>query len=99
MADEHEPPLTVAEAAHWLKVSPSTIYAMCAAGKLEHCRIGIGRGTIRIKKSALLALSEQGPEPRWLTAASEKMRRHLGIDDEPDERPRKGKPEGRRGEE
>lgn len=52
--------LTVAEAAGELKVSPGTVYALCKAGKLEHFRIGLGRGTVRIHKKALSALLREG---------------------------------------
>lgn len=40
--------MTVNEAAKRLEVKPSMIYALCAAGKLAHHRIGVGRGVIRI---------------------------------------------------
>ena len=50
-------------------MSVSTVYALCAAGKLRHSRIGLGRGTIRIELAALQALlrdAEHKPtgEPR-----------------------------------
>lgn len=45
--------LTVKRAAEILNVSPGLVYALCAQGKLEHERYGIGRGTIRITESAL----------------------------------------------
>ncbi len=47
--------LTVKQAAEILSVSPGLIYALCAQGKLEHERYGLGRGTIRIAESALIA--------------------------------------------
>jgi excisionase family DNA binding protein len=59
-AIECQPPLTVADAAAWLNVSAGTIYGLCAAGKLAHSRIGLGRGTIRIKREALDALLREG---------------------------------------
>lgn len=55
-----EPPLTVQEAAHWLKTSTSTIYEMCSTGRLKSFRIGTGRGSIRINKNALLLLEQEG---------------------------------------
>jgi excisionase family DNA binding protein len=45
--------LTVKRSAEILNVSPGLVYALCAQGKLEHERFGIGRGTIRIAESAL----------------------------------------------
>ena len=45
--------LTVKHAAQILNVSQGLIYALCAQGKLEHERYGLGRGTIRIREDAL----------------------------------------------
>src|SRR5256885_862812 len=45
--------LTVRQAAEKLAVAPATIYALCAARRLKHRRIGLGRGTIRIDEQAL----------------------------------------------
>jgi excisionase family DNA binding protein len=45
--------LTVKRAAEILNVSQGLIYALCAQGKLEHERYGLGRGTIRIREEAL----------------------------------------------
>ena len=52
--------LTVAEVAALLRVSTSVIYDLCAAGKLPHFRVGLGRGTIRIEKKALDSLLSEG---------------------------------------
>jgi excisionase family DNA binding protein len=45
--------LTVKHAADRLNVSIKLIYALCASGRLEHVRYGLGRGTIRISEEAL----------------------------------------------
>lgn len=45
--------LTVKQAAEELRVSVSLVYALCAARKLRHERIGLGRGVIRIPPEAL----------------------------------------------
>ena len=45
--------LTVKRAAEILNVSPGLVYALCAAGRLEHERYGLGRGTIRIREDAI----------------------------------------------
>ena len=45
--------LTVKYAAEILNVSPGLVYALCAQGKIEHERYGLGRGTIRIREDAL----------------------------------------------
>jgi len=45
---------TVQEASRLLHVCASLIYTLCSRGKIEHHRYGLGRGTIRISKGALL---------------------------------------------
>ncbi|HKB04962.1 MAG TPA: helix-turn-helix domain-containing protein [Gemmataceae bacterium] len=46
--------LTVRQAADELGgVSPSTVYSLVGAGRLDHIRIGLGRGTIRILKESV----------------------------------------------
>jgi excisionase family DNA binding protein len=45
---------TVGEASRLLHVCPSLIYTLCSRGKIEHHRHGLGRGTIRISKGAIL---------------------------------------------
>ena len=50
--------LSVREYAAAYGVSAATVYAMCAANKLRHVRLGAGRGTIRIQEDG--ALPDQG---------------------------------------
>ena len=45
--------LTVKEAAKPLGVSPSLVYALIAARKIEHVRIGLKRGVIRIPEASI----------------------------------------------
>lgn len=45
--------LTVKQAAERLGVSPSLVYALIAARALEHVRVGLKRGVIRIPEAAL----------------------------------------------
>jgi excisionase family DNA binding protein len=45
--------LSVNEAAKRLGISPSLVYALCAAKRLRHERYGMGRGKIRIPEAAL----------------------------------------------
>jgi excisionase family DNA binding protein len=45
--------MTVREAAERLGVSAQTVYQLCAARKLRHVRIGLGRGTVRISEEAI----------------------------------------------
>lgn len=60
--------LTVRQAAERLRCCPGLVYALCAAGKLAHARVGLGRGKIVIREEALaeyLGAREVGvaPEP------------------------------------
>jgi excisionase family DNA binding protein len=60
--------MTATEAAKLLEVSVATVYELCAAGRLAHHRIGLGRGVIRIDRpdlDAYLASSrvEARPNP------------------------------------
>lgn len=54
--------MRVGEAAKRLDVSKSTVYGLIAAGKLKCCRVGLGRGAIRIM-DAHLAEFLSGAEP------------------------------------
>ncbi|MBN2215886.1 MAG: helix-turn-helix domain-containing protein [Pirellulales bacterium] len=47
--------LSVAEAAKQLRCSPNTVYRLCQNGNLPHFRLGVGRGSIRIRVSDLEA--------------------------------------------
>jgi excisionase family DNA binding protein len=44
---------TVKEAAARLGVSAALVYALCAARKLRHSRVGLGRGKIVIGEDAI----------------------------------------------
>lgn len=50
--------ISVKEAAVRLGVSPSLVYALCASGRLNHYRVGVGRGTIRIEEADLAAVKQ-----------------------------------------
>jgi excisionase family DNA binding protein len=55
---------TVKEAAERLGVSAALVYALCAAKKLRHSRVGLGRGKIVIGEDAIaeyLRGRERGP--------------------------------------
>jgi excisionase family DNA binding protein len=47
--------LTVKQAAERLRVSVATVYQLCATRRLAHVRLGLGRGTIRIREDDLTA--------------------------------------------
>ena len=55
LAEAGVPLLSVVAAAAWLKVSTATIYRLCSAGKLAHCRVS---NAIRIPPSAVDAYVE-----------------------------------------
>ena len=59
--------MNVREAAIRLGVSPALVYALCAARRLRHSRVGLGRGKIVISEEAIaeyLRGREVGPVPR-----------------------------------
>ena len=45
--------LTVKQAAERLKCSSALVYQLCAERRLAHVRLGLGRGTIRIREDDL----------------------------------------------
>lgn len=45
--------MTVKQAAERLEISPSLVYSLVAGGKLRYCRVGHGRGRIRIPEDAI----------------------------------------------
>lgn len=47
--------LTIKQAAERLQCSHALVYQLCASRRLAHLRLGIGRGTIRIREEDLLA--------------------------------------------
>ena len=51
--------MTVADAAKLLEIKPATVYALCAAGEIDHLRMGVGRGVIRIEPGAVEAYREK----------------------------------------
>jgi excisionase family DNA binding protein len=49
--------MTVREAARALEVSESLVYKLCAAGRLGHRRVGLGKGVIRIDPEHIAAFN------------------------------------------
>ncbi len=45
--------MTVKQASLKLGICAGTVYALCAAGRIQHERHGLGRGVIRISDEAL----------------------------------------------
>jgi excisionase family DNA binding protein len=70
--------LTVKEAAPKLRLSPASVYALCAAKKLRHQRVGLGRGKILIPPEAITEYLSKGtvgsvePHPAALLSAARK---------------------------
>lgn len=52
--------LTVREAAEKLRLSEATVYALCAAKKLRHQRVGLGRGKLVIPVDAIAEYLAKG---------------------------------------
>jgi excisionase family DNA binding protein len=50
--------LSVKQVAQRLQISPAAVYELCAARRLPHLRLGLGRGTIRIRTEDLAAFLE-----------------------------------------
>lgn len=70
--------LTVKQAAEELGgVSPSLVYGLCKAGRLDHIRVGVRRGTIRIPRAAVERLKEEG---RGRVTAGHPPLKHLTMD-------------------
>ena len=57
-ATEPKGPLRVKDVAAALRVTTATVYAEVTAGRLASYRVGQGRGTIRISRSAFTAYLE-----------------------------------------
>src|SRR5437016_1214012 len=56
-------PYTVKDAAPLLRLSPASVYALCAAKKLRHQRVGVGRGKIVIPPDAITEYLAKGTVP------------------------------------
>ena len=78
--------LTVREVADRLKVSPGCVYSLITRTELPYLRIGLGRGTIRIREDDLdryLTTRHQGtpmkmsPQPVW--QPKKKPLKHLRL--------------------
>ena len=50
--------LTVKQVAERLQISVAMVYLLCNRGKLAYVRVGVGRGTIRIREEDLAAFVE-----------------------------------------
>jgi excisionase family DNA binding protein len=67
---------TVKEAAPLLRLSAASVYALCAAKKLRHQRVGLGRGKIVIPPDAITEYLARGtvrsiePHPAALFSAA-----------------------------
>lgn len=50
--------LSIKQVAERLRASPATIYRLCDSGKLPSYRVGVGRGTIRVREEDLQKFTE-----------------------------------------
>jgi excisionase family DNA binding protein len=73
--------LTVAQAAERLGISASLVYSLISGRKLRHCRVGNGRGRIRIPEDAVgeyLARCTFGPNEEEARATPHRLK-HLRL--------------------
>ncbi len=73
--------MRVREAAARLEVSPATVYALVASGRLRCYRVGMGRGCIRISDDQLAAYLESAePVARPAPTPAPRLRlKHLRL--------------------
>jgi excisionase family DNA binding protein len=71
----------VREAAQRLEVSPATVYALVASGRLRCYRVGMGRGSIRITEEHLAEYLKRAEPalPPVTTPARRPVLRHLRL--------------------
>ena len=91
---------TVREVADRLAVAPTTIYLLCSQQRIDHIRVGVGRGAIRISAEAMNRFIEgatvqpesmAGAPPRTTAASGPTCSPSLNdIPREPRQRVRKG---------
>lgn len=82
------PPLTVKEAAPLLGLSAASVYALCAARRIRHARVGVGRGKIVIPPEAVaeylaggaVGPSEAPPAPARRTRRGAAARPFTNLD-------------------
>ena len=51
--------LTVKQVAERLAVAQTTVYLLCSESRIDHIRVGVGRGAIRISEEALDAFIKE----------------------------------------
>jgi excisionase family DNA binding protein len=68
--------LTVAEVADYLRVSRSLVYQLVESGRLPCCRVGAGRGAVRILREDLLRYLESCRDNGGGAAVRPPRRRH-----------------------
>jgi excisionase family DNA binding protein len=74
--------VTVKQAAIRLEVSPSLVYGLIGSGKLRYCRIGNGRGVIRISEehlAAYLTEAERAHAPRVVHPVQRRKLKHIFL--------------------
>jgi excisionase family DNA binding protein len=75
----NEPLYKIDQVAERLNISISTLYRLVASGRIEHHRIGCGRGAIRFSESQVRAYMAK-TERKLLPAGAPRVRlKHLRI--------------------
>jgi len=69
--------MDVQEAARRVEVSASTIYGLCAQGRMPHSRVGLRRGVIRISEDDLKVYLESCRAD--LPASSKVLRQRITL--------------------
>ena len=76
---EREPLYKVEEVARRLNVSAATVYRMVQAGRIEHHRIGCGRGAIRMSEAQVRSYLDGAERGLPATPAPRVKLRHLRL--------------------
>jgi excisionase family DNA binding protein len=74
--------LTVKTVAEKLAVSQATVYSLVASGRLRHCRVGLGRGAIRVSEDQLaeyIRASEAAPTLPFPEPTRQVRLKHIKI--------------------
>ena len=73
--------LTIRDVAERLNVSPGCVYTLVAQREIAHIRIGVGRGTIRVREEDLMRfLADRAREPRERVPSAPQLKlKHLHL--------------------
>jgi excisionase family DNA binding protein len=73
--------LTIRDVAERLNVSPGCVYTLVAQREIAHIRIGVGRGTIRVREEDLMRfLADRAREARTVAVPPPQLKlKHLHL--------------------